>query len=158
MRWNLITSWSEIIAYTLSKPSGIHVDSNRDVYLADCEKSHISKWPGSTRVAGLGKCGKTLNRLQCPSSVTIDRDGTMYIADTGNHWIMHWHPNAPSGVCLAGCSTSEGNTTDELAAPRDLIHDWQGNLLVADTGSNRVQHFDMYIDPICGKYRVVIHQ
>jgi hypothetical protein len=157
MKWNLRTSWSEIIAYNLSKPLGIHVDSNRDVYVADCDKSHITKWPRGTRVAGSRRRGKNLDELQCPSSVTVDRDGSMFIADTGNHRIMYWQPNAPSGVCLAGCSTIQGNTTDELSAPRDLTFDWKGNLLVADTGNNRVQRFDMYIDPVCGKYRVIIH-
>jgi DNA-binding beta-propeller fold protein YncE len=158
MKWNFRMSWSEIIAYNLSKPLGIHVDSNRDVYVADCVKSHIFKWPVGTRVAGSGERGKTLNQSLCPSAVTIDRDGTMYIAEIGNHRIMHWHPNAPSGVCLTGCSTIQGNKTDQLAAPRDLTFDWEGNLLVADTGNNRIQRFDMYIDPVCGKYRVIFHQ
>jgi hypothetical protein len=113
------------------------------VYIADCEKSHISKWPGSTRVAGLGKRGKTLNRLQCPSSITIDRDGTVFIADTDNHRIMHWQPNAPSGVCLAGCSTIEGNTTDELAAPRDH------NLIGRETCSLPIRKTIVFNDLIC---------
>jgi DNA-binding beta-propeller fold protein YncE len=158
MKWNLRTSDSEILAYTLSKPLGIHVHSHSDVYVAACDQPYITKWPRGTRVAGSAEGGKTLNRLQCPSAVTVDRGGSMFIADTDNHRIMHWHSNAPSGVCLAGCSAIQGNTTDALAAPRDLTFDCKGNLLVADTGNNRVQRFDMYIDPICGKYRLVIHQ
>jgi NHL repeat len=128
------------------------------VYIADCEKSHISKWPGSTRVAGLGKCGKTLNRFQCRSAVSNARDGSKFIADTCSHRIMHWHPNGPSGVRLAGCCTIQENKTDQLTQPNDVTFDWEGSLLVADTGNNRVQRFDLCIDPVCGKYRVVIHQ
>ena len=44
-----------------------------------------------------------------------------------------------------------GETTDQLALPRDLVFDWKGNLLVADAGNNRVQRSDLFIDVKCGK-------
>jgi sugar lactone lactonase YvrE len=158
IKWDLQASRSEIVVFKLSKPLGIHIDMQRNVYVAECGNSQISKWSRGTLVAGTRWSGNIQNRLNCSSAITVDPDSGMFIVDTNNHRILRWQLNSLHGKCLIGCSAARGNAAHQLAEPQDITFDWKGNLLVADTGNNRVQRFDMYIDTLCGKYRVVIHQ
>ena len=131
--------------------SGIHVNAEWNVYMADCDGNHILRWPNEQQVAGTSENGSAMNQLNCPSAVVVDAEGHVFIADTNNHRIMLWRLNAAEGVCITGCSATRGNRADQLDTPRDVIFDWEGNLLVADTGNNRVQRFDVSIDLKCGK-------
>ena len=48
-------------------------------------------------VAGGNGHGNGTNQLNCPSSVCIDDDQTILVADTHNHRIVEWEKNATIG-------------------------------------------------------------
>ena len=151
MKWHFGAPSGEIMASKLSRPLGIHVHAQGSVFIAECGTSQISKWPQGMRVAGVGRPGSNIDSLNCPYAIVVDLDGSMFIADTFNNRIMRWQSYAPHGICLVGCTTTSGKRPDQLTTPSDVTFDQKGNLLVADTGNNRVQRFDIFIDPLCGK-------
>jgi hypothetical protein len=83
-------------------------------------------------------------RLSFPYGVAVARDGTIYIADTGNNRLREV---TPSGVIfpLAGTGAAgfagDGGLAGraELAAPEGIGLDGQGDLYVADTVNLRVR-------------------
>jgi sugar lactone lactonase YvrE len=76
-------------------------------------------------------------RLRRPQGLLLDRDGTLWVADSCNHRICHF---AAEGTLLATFGHS-GSGPGELRFPYGL--DWlaDGTLVVAEYGGNRVQRF-----------------
>ncbi|MFO0706236.1 MAG: hypothetical protein U0412_05220 [Nitrospira sp.] len=83
---------------SVSRPSGIAVDGDGNLFLTDSDSHLIRRWDRRTRqlsrIAGTGTAslsgdgGAALNAALCyPFGVAIDRDGTVLIADTFNHRI-----------------------------------------------------------------------
>jgi DNA-binding CsgD family transcriptional regulator len=139
----------------LYRPGGLAVDGQGNVYIADSGNNRIRKVDTNgtiTTVAGSGKYygdsgdgGPAINaHLSFPYGVAVARDGTIYIADTGNNRLREV---IPSGVIvpLAGTGTAgfagDGGLAHraELAAPEGIALDGKGDLFVADTVNLRVR-------------------
>ena len=92
----------------LKYPTGIHVDSSENVYIADNGNHRVVKWEkGSSSysseglvVAGNNSNGSALNQLNSPYDVTVDSSGNVYVADRENSRIMKWAPSASEGVLI----------------------------------------------------------
>ncbi len=87
--------------------------------------------------APLQTCGGPLEPNQ-PQGVAIGPDGSIYIADTGNHQIIKL---ASNGTRVASWG-ERGNANNEFLNPRGLTTDGDGNVYVADYNNHRVQVFD----------------
>ncbi len=139
----------------LYRPGGLAVDGQGNLYIADSGNNRIRKVDGNgtiTTVAGSGKYygdggdgGLATNaRLSFPFGVAVARDGTLYIADTGNNRLREVTP-AGVIVALAGTGTAgfagDGGVARraELAAPEGIGLDGKGDLFVADTVNLRVR-------------------
>ncbi|CAF3136432.1 unnamed protein product, partial [Rotaria sp. Silwood2] len=130
----------------LYNPSGIFVDSDLTLYIADTYNQRIQRWKfaacsGMTVAGRAGQPGNTLYMLQNPSSVIVDNNGYMYICDQNNHRILRWAPETCAGECIAGCSMTPGTRPDQLYYPFSIAFDSKGSLYVSDTRNNRVQKF-----------------
>ena len=67
----------------------------------------------------------------------VDED-TVIVADCWNHRIVEWKRGATSGTVLAG-GNEQGNRTDQLKWPRDVIFDKEtDSLIICDRGNRRV--------------------
>ncbi|CAF1578402.1 unnamed protein product, partial [Adineta steineri] len=66
----------------------------------------------------------------------------VYIADSWNHRIVVWLPNAAKGNIVVG-GNGEGKQPNQFAYPHGLAFDRQGNLYVIDCDNHRVQKFDI---------------
>jgi DNA-binding beta-propeller fold protein YncE len=83
---------------SLSRPSGIAVDYEGNLFLTDSDSHLIRRWDRKTRqlsrIAGTGSAslsgdgGAALDAALCyPFGIAADRDGTLLVADTFNHRI-----------------------------------------------------------------------
>jgi len=83
---------------SLSRPSGIAVDAEGNLFLTDSDNHLVRRWDRTTgkleRVAGVGVANfggdggaATEASLNYPFGIVVDRDGRLLIADTFNHRI-----------------------------------------------------------------------
>ncbi|CAF4165188.1 unnamed protein product [Adineta steineri] len=102
---------------------------------------HINtKWKlhGIT-IAGGNNKGDQLDQLSLPQGIYVDDDHqTIYIADFWNHRIVEWKYGAKKGQVVAG-GNGNGNRSDQLNGPRNVIVDKKNNsLIICDKGNRRV--------------------
>jgi sugar lactone lactonase YvrE len=92
-------------AARFNAPTAMIVDARGNLYVCDTGNHTIRKVSPTglvTTVAGVaGTPGSSdgtgvIARLSSPSGITIDANGTIYIADTGNHRIAIAHVSSPS--------------------------------------------------------------
>jgi sugar lactone lactonase YvrE len=82
-----------------------------------------------------------LNQLYWPYRISIDDDLTIYIADCWNDRIIKWKHNATKGEIAAG-GNGDGNRTNQLNVPTDVLIDKENNsLIIADRGNKRVMRW-----------------
>ena len=150
------------VAAQLSQPTGVAVDGQGNLYIADTSNSRIRRVSAAgtiTTVAGSGTPGYSgdggpaLNaQLQNPQSVAIDAQGNLVIADSVNNVIRFVSSSgvintvggngsyAYTGDCLPGSSA-------ELANPRDATVDGAGNILIADSDNKAIRHLQPSAKP-----------
>ncbi|CAM2729577.1 unnamed protein product, partial [Rotaria socialis] len=125
----------------LYSPSGIFVDINFNLYVADSDNDRIQLFqPGNlngTTVAGNGAPGTI--ELSYPVNVVLDAAGYLFIVDCQNNRIVGSGPNG--FLCIVGCSGGWGSRSDQLFYPYSMAFDSYGNIYVADTYNNRIQKF-----------------
>ena len=103
-------------AARFNSPMGIAVDTAGNLYVADTGNSTIRKvTPGGLVSTLAGRAGApgyvdatgVAARFSEPSGITVDADGTVYVADTKNHVVRRI---TPAGVVstLAGSSSERG--------------------------------------------------
>ncbi len=62
----------------------------------------------------------------------VDDDQTIYVAVMNNHRIMQWKCDATKGKVVAG-GNGEGNKTNQLSHPADVVVDKErNNLFICD--------------------------
>ena len=136
----------------LTTPTGIFVDTNFDLYVADYGNSRIQRFHSGqgngTTIAGAGAPGTTT--LNCPIDIVLDRDGYLFIVDACNNGVIG--SGAAGFRCIIGCSGSgsSGSAPSELQTPWFIAFDSFGNIYIADVGNQRVQLFTLE-DNSCGK-------
>ena len=104
----------------LGTPSGIAVDGNDTVYIADQTNNVIVSYGYRSQVQG----SVATTPLSGPTGLAVDGTGALYIADTGNNRIIK--------------IDNQGNETvvaDGLSSPTWIALDAAGNLYYADSGS-----------------------
>jgi trimeric autotransporter adhesin len=155
----------------LWRPTGLAVDSGRNVFIADmyhnrirkicvdgrgCTKGHIETVAGDGNV-GSGGDGNaaTAAQLHNPTGVAVDGHGNIYIADSDNHRLRKVCGDGAgcakgSITTLAGDGTAgfsgDGGpaSTARLSSPAAVTVDAFGNIFIADKGNQRVRR-------ICGE-------
>ncbi len=101
----------------LGTPFGlaIHPQQQSVLYVSDQLNNIILKIvnmqvvsPTPTIVAGTKTIfgSSAANRFNGPVGVSVDSNGTIYVADSANHRIMRWGPTSTSGTRVAGLGYS----------------------------------------------------
>ena len=143
---------------SLNRPSGVATDAKGNVYIADTNNHRILRVDLNntiTILAGTGNAGYSgdgelamLAHLNLPSDVTVDAEGMVYIADTGNHRIRRVNPDGTL-ITVAGTGahgyTGDGGPAEyaRLNAPHGVTVDTQGVVYIADTGNHRIRRIDL---------------
>ena len=157
--WNTVagTGVAGTTADKLYWPSGLFVDQNLDVYVADCGNNRIQLFRSGqlngTTVAGAAAPGTFT--LDCPTGVNLDADGFMFIVDYHNHRVIR--SGANGFVCLLGCSGG-GSAANQLYFPGTLSFDTWGNIFVADYSNHRIQRFALLSNACDSKDDTQLHR
>ncbi|CAF1438157.1 unnamed protein product, partial [Adineta steineri] len=135
------TECSGSTANSLNEPRGIFVDTNLNLYVADCGNDRVQLFLSgqvtATTVAGSTAIG-TIS-LDCPSDVALDNDGYLFIVDSSNNRIIGSGPNGFR--CIIACSSTSGSASNQLSSPSTFSFDSYGNIFITDQGNSRVQKF-----------------
>ena len=139
----------------LNSPTGVAVDGNGDLYIADLGNNCIRRVSLSgviTTVAGTGSQGYSGDggqaisaQMDNPTGVAMDGSGNLYIADRNNHRIRRVSPSGlittVVGTGSKGYSGDGGQATSaQLNNPTGVAIDSSGNLYIADFGNYRVRN------------------
>jgi len=136
----------------LGLPESVALDGAGNLYIADPDNYVVERvTPGGelTVAAGDGQSGaptpgpSTSSELGSPSSVAVDGQGNLYIADAGNDVVERATPEGILAV-VAGYTPSGGPspgpaTSSNLNLPLGVAVDGAGNLYIADTGNSVVE-------------------
>jgi hypothetical protein len=140
-------------------PSGITVDTNGNLYVADAFNDTIrmvapvgTNWVVTTIAGWATNPGdndgvNTNAQFDTPSSITMDGTGNLYVADTYNHTIREIIPVGTNWVVstIAGTPSLNGGSNDgtdgdaQFDFPSGITVDTNGNLYVADTYNNTIR-------------------
>jgi WD40 repeat protein len=135
-----------------SEPTGVAVDGDGNIYVADYGNSTIRKIAQTgevTTLAGnandLGSCdgvGKNAH-FRYPTGVAADAGGNVYVADSGNNIIRKITPDGivttlAGNVQHAGRADGKGAEA-RFNKPLGVAMDGNGNLYVTDAGNDTIR-------------------
>ncbi len=137
----------------LDQPTGVAVGSNGTLYIADSENHVVRMVSGDmiTTVAGTGDSGydgdeglAIAARLFSPTSVAVDSNDNLYVADYYNHVVRMVSGDMITTVAgtggRPGLGGDNGGATDaQLYFPYGVALDSNDTLYIADQFSNRVR-------------------
>jgi uncharacterized protein (TIGR03437 family) len=142
----------------LHYPAGLATDTSGNLYFADDLNQRIREISPSgviTTIAGNGFAGfsgdggpATSAQLNFPEGVAVDQAGNLYIADNHNSRIRKVSVTDHTISTIAGDGTSGYNgdgipaTSASLGGPTRVVLDANGNLLITDSGNNRIRRVD----------------
>ena len=139
-------------AAQLTEPLDLAVDASANLYIADRHRVRevnnrglIATVAGADYLFGIGDGGAaTAAELYQPSAVTLDSAGNLYIADPGTNRVRQVSASgaiatvAGTGMAAPGGEATPAATTP-LMTPTSVAVDRFGNLLIVETGANRVR-------------------
>lgn len=130
--------------------SGLVSDTAGNLYVADSSSNRIRKVTPAGVVstfAGASVSGKadgvgSAATFYNPTGLAIDYEGTLYVADTGNHRIRKISPNGVVTTLAGGTASGyvDAQGADALFnSPRSVAVDLNGCVYVADTNNNCIR-------------------
>ena len=133
-------------------PSGMAIDSDGNLFFTDSTNHQVIRiaTDGTETIFGTGEVGETdgsadTAQFSQPTGLAAATDGTVFVADTGNHRIR---AISTTGTITTLVGTGEDSFTDgdssavRFSGPQGLAIDDDGLLYVADTGNNRIRVVD----------------
>ncbi len=139
-------------------PMGVAPDGSGGVLVTETKRHRVWSFAadGTARLlAGGSDAGfrgdggpATQASLSSPTGVAAGRDGSVYIADSGNHVVRRISPDGIIST-VAGTGAAAGFAGDgasairaRLSQPQDVAVDASGRLLIADSGNKRIRRVD----------------
>ena len=121
------------------RPAAVAVDAQGNFYVADSLNNRIEKFDHNGEIVATSDGAGDQGALHEPWGVAVDVQGNVYVADTWNHRIVKLDPQLHF-VSTWGYPVKASGPDSLLAlyGPRAIAFDPAGNLLVTDTGDNRV--------------------
>jgi len=133
-------------------PAGLVFDAQGNLFVADSRNHVIRKvatdgtvslLAGTVGEAGFANGNGAGVKFDTPFGVVVAGDGSLLVADTGNHMLRRVAMNG-AVTTYAGLAGTPGNTNGTLAearfrSPLGLNRDAAGNVWVADSGNHTIR-------------------
>jgi sugar lactone lactonase YvrE len=152
-------------ASTTNDPNGVFVDANGRLWVADMTNNRVLRFDNASAIASasaangvLGQpdfvtnsTGTTAGKMNNPTSVFVDANGALWVADRANNRVLKFNnaaskPNGASADVVLGqadfTTSTTGTSASTLNAPWGVTGDNGGRLWIADRGNSRVLRFD----------------
>lgn len=141
-----------------ANPTGVAVDANGWVYVADTYNNMIRKISPLgvvSTLAGRGPAGSAdgptaTARFSEPFGVAVDESGNIYVADTGNRKIRKITVAGEVSTLAdsTGCSNEDSSIpwrygSVSFCAPRGVSADRSGNIYIADYGNHKIRKINL---------------
>jgi sugar lactone lactonase YvrE len=135
-------------------PRGIAIDASGQLYVADTHNHLIRRvspggevrtLAGRARQPGSRDGERSEARFEYPTALAVDRNGTIYVADSGNKTIRKMDPGSEGRVTtLAGAPKAYGKedgpgTEARFGNPQGIAVNETGTVYVADTTSQAIR-------------------
>lgn len=131
-------------------PTGVAVDAEGNIYVADYGNNEIRKITAAgivSTLAGNGTQGSVngagnVATFDGPTSVAVDPSGNIYVADANNNQVRKITPAGLVSTLAGSDSTGSVNgigTAAYFFGPSGVACDVQGNVYVADAGNNLIR-------------------
>ncbi|HLF86329.1 MAG TPA: hypothetical protein VI584_04540, partial [Nitrospiria bacterium] len=143
---------------SLSEPSGIAIDSNGDIFIADLMNHKIRKVDAATglitTVAGSGNGSFSGDNgpaiyagLAGPSGVAVDKEGNLFIADTFNNRIRMIDKDTGFISTIAGNDNAfrigdKESSEKSLSRPYAIAIDSKGDIYITDSDNHMIRKLD----------------
>ena len=123
----------------LSAPANVAFDADGNIYVADSGNDRISKYTSEGVFASaFGGFGGSV-AMEEPWSMVIADDGKVFVANTWHHKVMRLNADGTlDHEWGAGCTTLPDCDEFQLYGPRDIALTSDGNVVITDTGNDRV--------------------
>ncbi|MEZ2345927.1 Ig-like domain repeat protein [Terriglobus sp. RCC_193] len=148
------TATGDALTARFGTPRTVQYDVAGNLFVVDSRNNQVTRITPNgqlTVIAGTGREGydgdggqATKALLNRPVAIALRSDGTLFIADTGNHCIRSVMPNGTittvAGIGKPGDS-GDGSSAQaaKLRNPAGLAMGADGTLLIADTGNHRIR-------------------
>ena len=143
-------------------PSGIAIDKQGNLYVADTWNHRIQKFDSSGKFVtswggfiALSDAGTNADdpannsKFYGPRGVAIGPDGNVYVTDTGNKRVSIFNPSGTFVRQISSGLTADKiaqnypfNAPGEMNEPMGIAVDNSGNVYVSDRDNRRIQKFD----------------
>jgi tripartite motif-containing protein 71 len=119
-------------------PTGLTVNMNGNVYVADQNNSRIQKFTSTgSYITQWGDSGTKAGEFNQPFDVAIDSNSDIFVSDTFNNRIQKF---SSDGTFLIQWG-SQGTNAGQFRQSRGVVVDNSGNVYVADKVNDRIQKF-----------------
>ena len=119
-------------------PSGIAIDNDGNMYVADTSNDRIQKFASDgTFQKTWGSSGTSDGQFDQPVGIAVDATGNVYVADKNNHRIQKFASDGTFQKTWGSLGMSDGQFRD----PFGIVIDATGNVYVADSSNHRIQKF-----------------
>ena len=119
--------------HLLDSPEDVIVDKETEsIIIADAGNRRVVRWPRRG-----GKREETLVADVDSFGLTLDEQGSIYVADYSKHEVRRYRRGETQGKVVAG-GNGQGNSLNQLYGPFGVFVDRERSVYVSDLGNGRV--------------------